>query len=123
MIKVDTDYSSNSVNFYLNGTRIYPKYIMSNEGKHYYQYTIDLSEITIKSWNYLREETNNYFSVDINKIGERIKSPNKLIIEVEGQTKELSFDVIDKYNMNINYKFNSVLNEGEIKNKIEIKEW
>ncbi|MDD2376868.1 MAG: hypothetical protein PHD15_05495 [Clostridia bacterium] len=80
---------------------------------------------TIKSWNYLREKTKNYFDIKFSEIGERISNPNILkIIYNSNYTKLLKFDSIDKYSNNINFSFeNNVLNSEEIKNSISIEDW
>jgi len=80
---------------------------------------------TIKSWNYLRDKSKNYFTINFNEIGERISDPNVLeIICSSNYKKTVRFYSIDKYSNNINYSFeNNVLNIDEIKNNIPIENW
>lgn len=80
---------------------------------------------TLKSWNYLRNETRNYFDVDFSKVGERITEANALKIKYRtNYTNILKFDTIDKYSNNINYSFeNDVMNVNEIKITTQLKDW
>lgn len=80
---------------------------------------------TIKSWNYLRNDSKNYFDINFNDIGERVLEPNILKILCNSNYEEiLKFDAIDKYSNNINYCFTKdVLNINEIKDSILLNDW
>lgn len=66
---------------------------------------------TLYGWKSLREEKQNYFEIDLNKILTRCEEPHKLelkyIVKGKEYVKELLFDTIDDYISNMN---NDVLN-------------
>jgi hypothetical protein len=80
---------------------------------------------TIKSWNYLRDKSKNYFTINYDEVGERIFKPNILEIKCNTNYNEvIKFDSIDKYSNNMNYSFeNNVLNVDEIRNTILLNNW
>ncbi len=124
-IKVKTDYNFSDINIYLNGKNQTFSKIYSNDNTFYIDYKVPDAEeyISINSWNYLRNKNSNYFNIDHNDIGKRVKNPNVLKIVINGEEKEILFDVIDKYNLNMNYDLKDIINSEEIKNKIEVKKW
>jgi hypothetical protein len=83
---------------------------------------------TITSWNYLRNREKNYFEINFDEIGKRIKNPNvlKIITTVNNKNyeKEILFDNIDNYELNMNYIFDKgVLNKEELNKTIKIEDW
>lgn len=80
---------------------------------------------TIESWNSLREKEKNYFNVNFDQVGNRMKSPNVIKILANGSKEYLEyFDLIDDYNQNINYIFNNnVLNKDNLNIKTRIDDW
>ena len=59
------------------------------------------------SWNYLRNETNNYFDIDTSLIGKRIIKPNLLEIQIKNDKYTHYFDTIDYFEYNINFSNNN----------------
>ncbi len=88
-----------------------------------YKVPDDLNYITINSWNYLRNKSGNYFDINYNDIGKRIRTPNILKIDVQGKSYEILLDIIDKFDLNMNYDLKDVINSKELENKIELKDW
>ena len=84
---------------------------------------------TLVSWNYLRDKSNNYFKINFDEIGDRVKEPNKLKVVIldsknEKFEKEILFDSIDNYNINMNYIFDkNVINKYELNQKQEVEDW
>lgn len=83
---------------------------------------------TITSWNYLRDREKSYFKINFDEIGNRIKDPNilKIITTVNNKNyeKEILFDNIDDYELNMNYIFDKgVLNKEELNKTIKIEDW
>ena len=80
---------------------------------------------TVKSWNYLRNESKNYFNINYSEVGKRILDPNILKIKCNSNYNAvIKFDSIDKYSNNMNYSFeNNVLNTDEFKKNILLNDW
>ena len=72
-------------------------------------YINPLMENTIKSWNYLRENNQNYFDIDIKSIGERISKPNELKLVIDDKEYIKYFDTIDYFEYNTNFSNNKFI--------------
>ncbi len=128
-----------TIELYLNGKREYLKILDSDQinlnteevkNKAFVYFSIDEKlKNTIASWNYLRNESNNYFEIDFKEIGKRVNKPN--IFKIVAKTlnndvfeKEILIDTIDSYQINMNYIFdNGVLNKNEIEQEEKIEDW
>lgn len=124
-IKVKTDYNFENIDVYLNNKKQDLNLIYADADNFYIDIKVpeDNEYITINSWAYLREKNNNYFNINYSDIGTRVKNPNILKVEVMGKSMEILFDVIDRYNININYDLPGVINGEEIRKKVDIKSW
>ena len=83
--------------------------------------------ITIGTWNTLRDIKGSIFEVADLDIGKRIKEPNELKVALTLNVNQESyeyityFDVVDKFTNNINYNYiDNILNYEDIKIKNEI---
>ena len=122
-IKIDTDYDEKNIKLFINDKEQLFKSIYKKEGSIFLDCVLNEEFITINGWNSLRNNTNNYFQINENDIGTRIKNPNKLKIIIAEKEKILLFDCIDKYNMNINYNFYGVNNKEGVNKKSAIEKW
>lgn len=80
---------------------------------------------TIESWNYIRNKTLNYFDINKNFVGDRIKDPNILEVFVDNKSENLIyFDTIDEFTKNTNFSFsNNVINQNKLSEKKSVEEW
>ncbi len=127
-LAVKLDKNINELNFdcYINNNKVSYEKIYSNSNYDVIKIRIDEKlNNTIKSWNYLRDETQNYFDINFSKIGERILNANVLKITCNNSYNiNLKFDSIDKYSNNMNYTFdNNVLNSYEVKIYKSLEDW
>lgn len=85
------------------------------------------NNITLMTWDYLRNKLQNYFNIDFKMIGNRVKEPCKIEIFYDVLEKNFSdvilIDLVDDYTKNINYIFeNGIINKDEIKKVYSIEE-
>ena len=116
-----------TLNLFINNFKVEPNEIFKNNDTIIFELSIDKNlENTIASWSYLRDKTQDYLSIDFNKVGTRIKEPNiiKLEIEIYGNnyTYIKKFDNINDYRENVGYIFDG---EGlnDINNCYKLGEW
>lgn len=76
-------------------------------------YIDDNIPITISTWNYLRNKTNNYFDINFNDIGKRNKSANEVKIINNKYQYLVKFDTVDNFNYNVNYILENSYQNGE----------
>lgn len=115
-----------NVNCYINEIKQICETIYNDEKYIVYKIKIDENiPNTIKSWNFLRNETKNYFDINFKNIGERISNPNQLKVTNNlNYTSIINFDTIDKFSENINYLFEKdVVNSDDVNKKIYFKDW
>jgi hypothetical protein len=125
-IKLNKNIDELNIQCYINDNMVNYERIYSNGYYDVIKVCIDEKlNNTIKSWNYLRNETKNYFDIDFSKIGERILNTNILKIVCNlGYNIIIKFDSIDKYSNNMNYIFeNNVLNINEVKTSKILEDW
>ncbi|MCX8075067.1 MAG: hypothetical protein N2749_05725 [Clostridia bacterium] len=114
---------------YINGSIVESKNIKTFENSVILDIKVpNILECTLMSWNYLRDKIGNYFNINFDMIGNRIREANILKVVVyfknSSSSMEFKFDSIDEYNKNFNYIFNNrVLNFNEIKSEITLDEW
>lgn len=80
---------------------------------------------TIYGWKSLRKMYNDYFAINEEDIGKRIKDPHILEIKFKYGAKEyietIKLDTIDDYVTNMNYRFdNDFINKKET---LELEKW
>lgn len=106
--KVKTRYSSLKAlkNTYKKRTKIYPK----QDGYFVYYYVIPYkTKQTLHSWNTLREQKNDAFEIEENKLFSRIGKPYNIVIKAYSKdgvrTKKVQLDVFERwdtlYNRNL----------------------
>lgn len=123
-IKINKNIDNLDIILKLNNKNIEYEKIEANENVEILKIKIDNLKNTIKSWNFLREETKNYFTINFNDVGDRVKEPNILKVIANEKEKTIKFDSIDKYTNNINYYFNDiVLNKEKLNTKLPVKNW
>jgi hypothetical protein len=117
-IKINCANNIEVIDLKLNNNKIEFEKIIDLSNKKVLKIKIDnYVSSTLKSWNYIRDFNKNYFSIDFDEIGSRIKKPNELKILVNNTyEKLLYFDTMDSYNNNFNFTFNNdVINKENFK--------
>lgn len=96
------------IKIYLNNIECKYKLLKSNESFLYLEpEIIGKTHLSLGGWKSMREEKENYFDVNVNDIGKRIKDQNIMQIKVlctpgKEEIYTLYFDVIDYYINNVN---------------------
>lgn len=110
----------NDIRVSINNIQISSKIIYNDYKTYILGFDIDTNlETTLATWEYLRNITKNYLSIDFNKIGSRIKNPLEIVVDYKVYGKEyrekVMVDIVDDYMKNINFIFdNGVLNKDSI---------
>lgn len=126
LIKIEKNVSISNLKAYINNNEIDYEVIYQDEKYIVLKIHIDENlKSTIKSWNHLRDESQNYFDINFRDIGERVVEPNIIkIVSNSNYEKILKFDTIDKFSRNINYALTEdVLNVNEIKRTNPLNDW
>lgn len=119
----------NSIGFYINDSKVESNFLIKQNNSYIYKVNLNNKlENTLKSWNYLRNITGDYFKVDFSEVGKRVKEPNSLKVKFKYENKEyeeyITFDSIDEFLINIGYEFsNDVINLDEIYKEEKLDEW
>ncbi|MEG1989754.1 MAG: hypothetical protein RR144_01295 [Clostridia bacterium] len=124
-IKLNKNIDKLDIKVILNDKKINHEMIITDEKVDILKIKLDKNiENTVKSWNFLRNESNNYFNINFDDIGKRVKSPNILKLIINNKKEIIKFDTIDNYTNNINFCFNNnVINQNKINKKINIENW
>lgn len=126
LVKIEKNIDLPDLECYINDKTVsYEKIFQNNKYIVIKIYIDEGLNNTVKSWNYLRNESKNYFDIGFDDIGERVTEPNIIRIRCNSDYERiLKFDNIDKYSKNMNYSFEKyVLNKNELKEKIELMDW
>lgn len=81
---------------------------------------------TLKSWNYLRNQVQDYWKIDFYEVGERILQPHVLTLQNASESKKCNsrIDTIDAYNLNMNYILQQTIVDKEAKAQtIVLRDW
>ncbi len=129
-IKFESDIGiKQDIKIYINNVLQDIKLLQNNVDTYIYEIKLNANILnTIKSWKYMRDKNNDYFSIDFQDIGNRVCSPNilkiKCIYDNKINEKELKFDTIDEFIYNFGYDFsNIIINKSTIDIMENIDEW
>lgn len=106
----------------INGQKVDSQILYKNNKSYIIGFDIlDNLDVTLATWNYLRNSTKNYLNIDFKDVGKRVNKPYEIIVSyfVNGRNFEerILFDTIDDYMKNINFIFeNGVVNKESIDN-------
>ena len=129
-IKIESDLTSlenKDVEINIDKVKVEHKIIFKNNNKYIIQIKITENlNNSILSWNNYRNITNDYYKIDFNKIGKRLKNPNVIEINFlnlnKDNKREIKIDTIDLYNYNLNYIFENGIVDNK-KDRKELEEW
>lgn len=124
--KGDSDFKKENLKLYIDN-EIIPFEILKENDK---SVIVDVKipnnvNPSILSWETYRNNSDSYFKIDFDNIGNRIKSPNILKLTYQNgkeYNQEIKIDTIDSYKYNFNYTFENNV-EVYNYNKIKLDDW
>lgn len=127
ILKGNTAFDKNNLKLYIDNNLI--KYNVIREDEKNIIIDVKIPENTtptILGWESYRKDEQNYFNIDFEKIGERIRDCNvlkvKYILDGKEYDNKFLFDTIDSYVYNMNYIFeNNVSNSNN--STIKLEDW
>ncbi|MDD3303455.1 MAG: hypothetical protein PHP54_00885 [Clostridia bacterium] len=127
-IKFNKNYTNqDKIKAYINDKEYPLEKVKVGHGSIVYKIKLDHCENTLLGWNESRNQYGNYFNINFNEIGSRIKKPNCLKIVNWNNEKEyenkLYFDTIDDYKLNMNYILNEVSNKEALSKTTKLDDW
>lgn len=122
------DINLEDIELYIDGNKT--DFTLLSKNKKFYLLGVNINNgnnITLMTWDYLRNKFQNYFDIDFKMVGNRIKSPCKIDILYSVLGKSFNdvvlIDLVDDYTKNINYIFeNGIINKDEIRKVYSIEE-
>ena len=122
------DINLEDIELYIDGNKT--DFTLLSKNKKFYLLGVNINNennITLMTWDYLRNKFQNYFDIDFKMVGNRIKSPCKIEILYSVLGKSFNdvvlIDLVDDYTKNINYIFeNGIINKDEIRKVYSIEE-
>lgn len=127
-LKLKLNNKSDNIEIYLDNLKLNISKVYESDKFRVYDLLIpDDTSVTLKSWKYIRNYSDNYFNVKNKDIGIRIRDPYILKIYQDGIWNNENYkklDILDNYIDNINFEFsNEVINKAELDYKLGLKEW